>query len=76
MTEVLNKALQEQAPDMGCYLNEANRNQPGYQQWFWGEHYKRLAKLKRRVDPQGVFWCGVCVGGEDWIEKNGEICRV
>jgi len=24
--------------------------------------------VKRGWDPEGVFWCGTCVGGGDWGE--------
>lgn len=75
LTSVLNRALQDQAPDMGCYVNEADVNQPSFQQAVWGNHYQRLLDIKRRVDPKGIFWCKVCVGAEDWVEAdNGTIC--
>ncbi|KAL8983104.1 MAG: hypothetical protein Q9205_002567 [Flavoplaca limonia] len=73
----LNDVLRAQAPDMGCYVNEASIFEPNYRRAFWGEHYDRLLSIKRRIDPQGVFWCSVCVGGEDWEEgPDGVICKV
>ena len=76
LTDTLTKSLRDQAPDMGCYVNEANINEPDYQQAFWGDHYDRLLRIKRQMDPEGVFWCSVCVGGEDWEDNDGQICRL
>jgi len=62
---------------MGCYVNEANIDEPSYQQALWGDHYDRLLQIKRQIDPHGVFWCQVCVGGGDWtVEPDGRICRL
>lgn len=35
--------------------------EPDYRQSFWGSNYARLARIKRRVDPNNVFqvWHGV-----------------
>jgi hypothetical protein len=77
MTDNLSAVLREQAPDMGNYVNEANVNEPDYQQAFWGDHYAKLLAIKRRVDPSDVFWCPVCVGAERWrAVDDGRICKV
>ena len=34
-----------------------------------------LLSIKRRYDPDGVFWCAPCVGGEDWKLEGGKLCR-
>ena len=77
LTNTLTKALRDHAPNMGCYLNEADVNEPNYQQAFWGAHYPRLLKIKHSLDPKGVFWCKTCVGGEDWKlnVQTGELCH-
>ena len=75
LKDQLTKALRDQAPDMGCYVNEADIDEPDYQQAFWGDHYDRLLTIKKQVDPKGVFWCSVCVGGEDWQEIDGQVCK-
>ena len=53
-----------------CYLNEADPNEPNWQQKFFGsqEHYSRLKSVKTRVDPQGLFICKSCVGSDDWSD--------
>jgi hypothetical protein len=70
-------ALQKQAPDTGCYMNEADRLDPDWQVNFYGEHYERLLKIKQRRDPDGVFYCPTCVGSAEWSEdEEGRLCRV
>jgi hypothetical protein len=61
---------------MGCYVNEADRNEPNHQEAFWGSSYPRLLDIKHKYDPLGVFWCAVCVGAEEWVlnEQTGELC--
>ncbi|KAL8709577.1 MAG: hypothetical protein Q9220_005669 [cf. Caloplaca sp. 1 TL-2023] len=73
-------ALRAWAPDTGAYLNEADPGEPDLPGAFWGKgNYERLVGIKRRWDPEGVFWCGPCVGGEGWREVEGVkggLCRV
>lgn len=67
-------ALRGLAPDSGCYLNEADVNEPILPEAFWGEIYERLLSVKRRYDPEGVFWCASCVGAEDWrLRDDGRL---
>ncbi|CAF3756681.1 unnamed protein product [Rotaria socialis] len=51
-----------------CYLNEADPNEPHWQQKFFGTqaHYNRLKSIKKAVDPNGLFICKNCVGSDDW----------
>lgn len=71
-------ALRKWAPDTGTYLNEADVNEPDLPGACWGhKNYKRLLNIKRKMDPEDVFWCAPCVGGEDWkVEGDGRVCRV
>jgi hypothetical protein len=70
-------ALRKLSPGTGAYFNEADKNEVGWQQSFWGEAYERLRKVKRRVDPGGVMWCRRCVGSEEWEEReDGRLCLV
>jgi hypothetical protein len=70
------RVLMEFEPNMGAYLNEANRNQPDWQKAFWGANYDRLKAIKKRVDPGGggLFTCRPCVGAEEWDDDG--VCRV
>lgn len=51
-----------------CYLNEADPNEPNWQQKFFGTQatYNRLKSIKQTVDPNGLFICKNCVGSDDW----------
>ncbi|KAM7209625.1 FAD-binding domain containing protein [Naviculisporaceae sp. PSN 640] len=75
----INRALEPMrklAPDSGAYANEATPEEPDWQNQFWGSNYKRLAEIKRRVDPTDVFWCHPCVGNEGWQEVEDQLCRI
>jgi FAD/FMN-containing dehydrogenase len=54
----------------GSYMNEANPNEPDWQQKFFGtmEIYNRLKSIKNAVDPNGLFVCKNCVGSDDWSD--------
>ena len=68
--------LERRSPGMGSYVNENNPFQTDWQRKFWGANYPRLLAIKKKVDPKGLFWCPVCVGGEDWREDgDGKVCR-
>ncbi|CAF1399220.1 unnamed protein product [Rotaria sordida] len=64
------KILQEVAGGdrSGCYMNEADPNEPNWQQKFFGKQaiYDRLKSIKNSVDPFGLFVCRNCVGSDDW----------
>ena len=76
LTNVYVEALRELAPDSGAYVNEADPNEPNFQETFWGANYPRLLEIKRHVDPTDVFWCTPCVGNERWKEVGDQLCRV
>ena len=58
---------------MGAYLNEADKEEENWQDSFWGENYDRLSQIKKKWDPNGVFWCRPCVGSEEWDSEG--LCR-
>jgi FAD/FMN-containing dehydrogenase len=59
-------ALRVVAPDTGTYLNECDFFQTDWQKAFWGPNYPRLLQIKRRYDPDGLFFGHHGVGSEDW----------
>jgi FAD/FMN-containing dehydrogenase len=59
-------ALRAAAPITGAYVNECDYFQESWQQAFWGSNYPRLARIKRRYDPDGLFVVHHGVGSEDW----------
>jgi len=60
------KALRVAAPDTGAYVNECDYFQDDWQRAFWGPNYPRLAAIKRRYDPDGLFFVHHGVGSEGW----------
>ncbi len=54
------------APGAGSYVNESDYFQADWQRAFWGAHYSKLLKIKRRYDPRGLFFVHHGVGSEDW----------
>ncbi|KAH6665728.1 hypothetical protein B0J14DRAFT_705756 [Halenospora varia] len=68
--------LRDLDPDSGAYVNEADPNEPNWQQTFWGSNYDRLLEIKRKVDPGDVFWCKPCVGSETWKVIGNRVCRL
>jgi hypothetical protein len=48
------------------YLSETDYFEPDWQAAFWGEHYARLKQIKRRYDPDGLFFVHHSVGSEGW----------
>ncbi|KAL8710297.1 MAG: hypothetical protein Q9220_005067 [cf. Caloplaca sp. 1 TL-2023] len=79
ITENWTKALERLAPvEMGggVYMNEADAEDEGWRGSFYGD-YERQAGVKRRYDPQGLWWAKTAVGSEEWeVGEGGRLCRV
>ena len=54
----------------GSYLNETNYFKQEWQQSFWGANYPRLARIKRKYDPHGLFFTHHGVGSEEWNDDG------
>jgi hypothetical protein len=61
MSELLNVA-----PNAGAYVSESDYFQRDWQTAFWGTNYPKLAAVKRKYDPDGLFFVHHGVGSEDW----------
>lgn len=59
-------ALYRVAPGAGSYLSESDYFLPDWQERFWGPNYDRLACVKLRYDPEGLFVVHHGVGSEAW----------
>jgi FAD/FMN-containing dehydrogenase len=59
-------ALMKVAPGAGAYVSESDYFQQDWQTAFWGTNYPRLAAVKRKYDPQGLFFVHHGVGSEAW----------
>ncbi|KAF2272840.1 FAD/FMN-containing isoamyl alcohol oxidase-like protein MreA [Westerdykella ornata] len=69
----------------GSYLNEAAVDEPNWKEDFYGEQYPRLAQIKKKYDPTGLFYVTTGVGSDAWVVEDGEqgvttqfgkLCRV
>jgi FAD/FMN-containing dehydrogenase len=58
--------LRKIAPDAGSYVSESNYFEPSWQQSFWGSNYPRLQGVKKKYDPDGLFFVHHGVGSEEW----------
>jgi hypothetical protein len=54
------------APDAGAYVSESDYFQHDWQDAYWGTNYPRLAAVKRKYDPDGLFFVHHGVGSERW----------
>jgi FAD/FMN-containing dehydrogenase len=50
----------------GSYVNETDYFKQAWQQAFWGANYRRLARIKHKYDPDGLFFAHHGVGSEEW----------
>jgi berberine-like enzyme len=74
-------ALRGVAPNAGSYLNETSyfqgsaagrRDETSFQASFWGPNYPRLAEIKKKFDPDGLFFVHNGVGSEGWSRDGFE----
>jgi FAD/FMN-containing dehydrogenase len=54
------------APNAGAYVSESDYFQRDWQAAFWGANYPRLAAVKQKYDPDGLFFVHHGVGSEAW----------
>ncbi len=54
------------SPKTGSYVSESNFFEKNWQQSFWGRNYKRLSEVKKKYDPEGLFFVHHGVGSEEW----------
>ncbi len=69
----INKAINELrkvAPNAGSYVSESNFFEKNWQQSFWGSNYQRLAAIKKKYDPAGLFFVRHGVGSEVWSDDG------
>ena len=64
--------LRKIVPDAGSYLSESNYFNPLWQRAYWGDNYARLRAIKKKYDPQGLFFVHHGVGSEEWSPDGFE----
>ena len=50
----------------GAYWSESNYFEKDWQQAYWGSNHPRLAQIKAKYDPDGLFFVHNGVGSERW----------
>jgi FAD/FMN-containing dehydrogenase len=58
--------LRKVVPNAGSYLSESNFFDRDWQSSFWGSNYPRLRAMKKKYDPEGLFFVHHGVGSEEW----------
>ncbi|KAI1819121.1 FAD/FMN-containing isoamyl alcohol oxidase MreA [Xylaria intraflava] len=77
ITNVLTPPLAALTPGGGgAYINEADSQQPDFQSVFYGAHYPKLLDIKKKYDPDSLFYVKTGVGSDAWEEQlDGRLCR-
>jgi hypothetical protein len=58
--------LRKVVPQSGSYVSESNFFEKHWQHAFWGGNYPKLAEIKNKYDPDGLFIVHHGVGSEAW----------
>lgn len=76
MTNEFMPKIEAITPGSGSYMNEANFQQPNWQDTFFGANYPKLKNIKKKYDPKDMFYNLKTVGSEAWtVAKDGRMCR-
>jgi FAD/FMN-containing dehydrogenase len=77
MTEEFMPKIEAITPGSGSYMNEADFRQERWEDVFFGSNFKKLEDIKRKYDPEDVFYILKGVGSKKWnVSKEGRMCRV
>jgi FAD/FMN-containing dehydrogenase len=52
--------------DGGAYVSESNFFEKDWQRAYWGSNHAKLAEIKKKIDPTGLFFVHNGVGSEEW----------
>ena len=58
------QALQH-GEDRNAFVWETDYFEANWQDYFWGDNYARLKRIKQKYDPDGLFFLHHGVGSED-----------
>jgi FAD/FMN-containing dehydrogenase len=76
MTEKIQPVIEAATPGAGAYINEADFQQRNWQETFYGANYDKLLQIKKKYDPEHLFYATVAVGSEEWdVANDGRMCR-
>jgi hypothetical protein len=73
----------------GSYINEGDAQDWEWKEAFFGSNYDELAIVKKKYDPEGLFWAIGGVGSDEWeirdvdgkkregiVTQDGRLCKV
>ncbi|KAF2258397.1 FAD-binding domain-containing protein [Lojkania enalia] len=76
ITNTVMPIVEKVTPNAGAYINEADYQQPDWQDVFYGANYPKLLRIKKKYDPKGIFFNKIAVGSERWkVQTDGRMCR-
>ena len=58
--------LRTVASNGGAYVSESNFFESDFERSYWGANHARLAQIKKKYDPDGLFFVHNGVGSEQW----------
>jgi FAD/FMN-containing dehydrogenase len=58
--------LRTVASNSGAYVSESNFFESDFEQSYWGTNHAQLAQIKKKYDPDGLFFVHNGVGSEQW----------
>lgn len=58
--------LRRIAPNAGSYVSESNFFNVSWRNAYWGANYAKLRAIKKKYDPDGLFFVHHGVGSEEW----------
>jgi hypothetical protein len=65
VTKAMDKLL-EVVDETGSYVAESDFFEPRWRRSHWGSNYPRLAAVKKKYDPDGLFTVHHGVGSGEW----------
>lgn len=85
LTYTWNPRWKALTPGSGTYNSESDYIEPNWQESFHGNKYPRLLEIKKKWDPEGVFYATNAIGSEEWVlgdmimghlpSQNSKLCR-
>jgi hypothetical protein len=69
--------LEELTPNGGAYLSEGDFRQKDWMTVFYRDNYQKLQSIKKKYDPDSMFYAITAVGSEEWKESvDSRLCKV
>ncbi|KAI1075950.1 hypothetical protein F5B20DRAFT_343420 [Whalleya microplaca] len=76
ITDQIQPVIEAATPGAGAYMNEADFQQPQWQDTFFGTNYGKLLDIKKKYDPNNMLYATVAVGSEAYtVDADGRMCR-